>query len=195
MDSDVKDTRHFLKRAGGIAEASCFGRYMGVGVEKVLVSVPITGHYYDERRTGKFTLVRVLFSNIWDHRIEIWTHQMKMIDTEGIQHSHEADDLHIYQSETEVKITPRQKVPYTFASYENPTTLEGKAKMRGWLWFPGLPLGIYPYRLIFNFEIFAPGYTSGAVEDHETLEVVFDFKFRELLPSANSFTTLEIENV
>jgi hypothetical protein len=168
---------------------------MSVGIEKVLINIPITGRYYDETRKGNFTLIRVLFSNIWDHRIDIWTHEMKMIDTEGTQHSHETDDLHIYQSETEVSISSKQNVPYEFASHANPTKLEGKAKTRGWLWFPALPRGIYPQRLIFNFDIFAPGYTSGAVEDHETLEVAFDFNFRQLLPNAKSFVTLEIEDV
>jgi hypothetical protein len=120
---------------------------------------------------------------------------MNLIDTEGIQHDHETHDLHIYQSETEVSISSKQNVPYDFAPSGDPTTLEGKAKTRGWLWFPALPRGIYPQRLIFNFSIFAPGYTSGVVEDHETLEVTFDFKFRELLPNARSFVTLEIEDV
>jgi len=165
---------------------------MSVSIEKVLINVPITGHFYDEIRKGKFTLIRVLFSNIWDHRIDVETHKMSLIDTEGIQHSHEIDDLHIYQEETEVRVSSKRNVIYDFAQHA--TTLEGKAKTRGWLWFPALPQGIYPHRLIFNFYIFAPGHTSGAVEDHETLEVVFDFKFKQLLPSAKSFVTLEIED-
>jgi hypothetical protein len=65
MESSTKDPRHFLKSAKDMAEASCFGRYMGVSIEKVLVSVPITGRYYDETKKGKFTLLRVLFSNLW----------------------------------------------------------------------------------------------------------------------------------
>jgi hypothetical protein len=193
MEPNAKDPRHFLKHAGNITEASCFGRYMAMSIEKVLFSVPIIGRFHSESRKGKFTLIRILFSNIWDHRIDVRTHDMKLIDTEGIQHSHETDDLYIYQSETEVSVSSKRNQPYDFAPHA--TTLEGKAKTRGWLWFPALPQGIYPHRLIFNFFIFAPGYTSGAGEDHETLEVEFDFKFRELLPSAKNFVTLEIEDV
>ena len=193
MESSAKDPRHFLKMAEDITEASCFGRYMAVSIEKVLVSVPIKGCYAMKTKKGKFTLIKILLSNIWDHRIDVRTHDMKLIDTEGIQHSHESDNLYIYQSETEVSISSKRNVTYDFAPHA--ATLEGKAKTRGWLWFPALPQGIYPHRLIFNFYIFAPGYTSGAGEDHETLEVVFDFKFRQLLPDAKSFVTLEIENV
>jgi len=193
MESSAKDPRHFLKKAADITEASCSGRYMGVCIEKVIVNVPIKGCYCDATKIGNFTLIRALLSNIWDHRIDVLTHDMKLIDTEEIQHSHETDDLYIYQSETEVSISSKRNVFYDFAPHA--MTLEGKAKTRGWLWFPSLPQGIYPHRLIFNFYIFAPGYTSGVGEDHETLEVIFDFKFRQLLPNAKSFVTLEIEDV
>lgn len=191
MQTNANDPRHFLKRAENIADASCSGRYMGVHLEKVLINVPIVGRLYDETKKGNFTLIQVLISNIWDHRIDVRTHDMKLIDTEGIQHSHETDDLHIYENETEVCIKNKNKVKYDFTPPA--TTLEGKAKTRGWLWFPALPQGIYPHRLIFNFFIFAPGYTSGTGEDHETIEVEFNFKFKELLHDAKNFVTLEIE--
>jgi hypothetical protein len=119
---------------------------------------------------------------------------MYLIDTEGIQHKLE-DDLFVFQSQTEVTISSKQSVPYDFTPHSHPTKLEGKAKARGWLWFPALPRGIYPHRFICNFTVFAPGYTSGMGEDHETLEVAFDFKFTQLLPDARTFVTLEIEDV
>jgi hypothetical protein len=50
MDSDTKDPRHFLKKAANIVEASCYGCYMDVSIEKALVNVPITGHLYSESK-------------------------------------------------------------------------------------------------------------------------------------------------
>lgn len=187
------DPRHFLKKASEANDAFCFGRYTGVHIEKVLLNVSVSGRYYSEAKAGKFTLVRVLFSNLWDHRISINTWlESKLIDSEEIQHKPEID-LHVLKSETQVQVSKKHSVGYEFSCPDR--IIEGKAKTRGWLWFPALPGGIYPQRLIFNFSIFAPGYTSGAVEDHETIEVAFDFPLRELLPAAkNEFGMLQIED-
>jgi hypothetical protein len=190
MKSDEEDSRHFLKSATSIADASCSGSYMGVTIEKVLINVPVSAHTLDETKEKDFTLIRVLFTNIWAYRIDLEKRGPKLIDTEGIQHSEEMDS-YIYRQGTQVRLSGKQYVPYDF---EYPAgTLEGKAKTRGWLWFPALPKGIYPYRLIFLFRIFAPGDTSGSIEHEETLEIIFDFKFKQLLPDAKSFVTLEIE--
>jgi hypothetical protein len=189
MESDMQDPRHYLRRAGNITVASCFGRYMGVNIEKVFVNIPIMGHSFDECRKRNFTLIRSLFTNIWDHRIRIWGDNMYLIDSEGIQHSQETHDLHIYRQATEVIVSGKRNVAYDFASHTG--ELEGKAKTRGWLWFPALPPGIHPHRLIFNFNIFSPGDTSGLVEDQETLEIAFDFQFRKLLADSKNFVTLE----
>ncbi len=190
-EQGIGDPRHFLKRAANIDDAFCSGRYMAVTIEKVLVNVPITGNHGDgttEERT--FTLARVLFSNLWDHRITLPTHEMKLIDSEGIQHSLETD-IYIYAEEARVRISKKKAVPYHFQSPED--YVEGRAKVRGWMFFAPLPPGVFPQRFIFRFHAFAPGCVCGRVEDHETLDVIFVFQFRHLLPEAGRFVALDVE--
>lgn len=189
MEPKPKDPRHFVKRAGSIEDAVCLGRYMGVTIEKVVVNIPIQGESAIESKEKEFTLVRVLYSNLWEHRLTTETQGVKMIDTEGIQHSPESD-LYTYEQETKVRIGKERCVPYSFESPDD--TLEGGAKTRGWSWFSALPKGTWPHRLVFNFFVFEPGYTAGVGQDHETLEVVFDFNFKQLLPDARRFVTLEL---
>jgi hypothetical protein len=185
------DDRHFLKIAQSISDASCAGRYMAVNIEHVFPNIQLSGETLERTQIEKrFTLTRVLFSNIWHHRISISTSMIKMIDTEGMQHplTHFDD----YVSDIRVIISTSRKVSYKFEGL--PTELEGQSKTRGWLWFPALPQGIFPHRLIFEFYIYAPGNTSGRVRDSETLEVVFAFKFNQYLPGGQGFVTLEIED-
>lgn len=189
MENGQNDPRHFLKSAANISEAFCLGRYMGVHVEKLFINVPIVGHFCDKTYEKKFTLIRALFSNFWNHRIDVKPfNTMLLIDSEGIQHSLE-DDLYKYESETRVRIGKKRSVDYEF---ESPfCELEGKAKIRGWLWFPALPKHVSPHRLVFKFHVFAPGDTSGRVEDHDTIEIKFDFEFSQVLPDANNLLELE----
>lgn len=189
MNGPTEDRKHFLNKAENVNEASCFGRYMGVNIEKVLINLPIYGQSYSERKERTFCLVKVLYSNLWAHRIDI-SRRVKLIDTLGVQHSLEFD-IFIFTQGTEVRFSSKRSFPYAFPSPEN--TLEGGAKTRGWLWFDGLPKGVYPSRLIFSFSIFDPGETSGLVQDSETLEVAFAIDFKQLLASSDDFVTLEPE--
>jgi hypothetical protein len=50
--------------------------------------------------------------------------------------------------------------------------LEGNAKTVGWIWFEGLPEGVHPARMIYRQDVFAPGHTSGWVQQIETLEFI-----------------------
>jgi hypothetical protein len=190
-EQSIGDPRHFLKRAANIGDAFCSGRYMGVTIEKVLVNVPITGFHGDGTTEEKtFTLARVLFSNLWDHRITLPTYEMKLIDSEGIQHTAETD-IYIYAQEAKVRISKKKAVSFHFQSPED--CIEGRAKVRGWLFFAPLPPGVFPQRFTFRFNTFAPGCVCGRVEDHETLEVLFVFQFRHLLTEAGKFVALEVE--
>ena len=190
METSPTDPRHFLKSAASISEASCSGRYMRVSIEKVLINVPITGDTGNGTKDRTFTLVRVLYSNLWDHPIDTSLRRPKLIDNEGIQHTTDNDHW-IFTQDASVRLSKNRSVSYSFESLDD--TIEGRAKTRGWLFFPPLPPGIYPHRLVFQFLTFEPGFTSGRVQDHDTLEVVFTFQFRKLLPEARGFVTLDIE--
>lgn len=191
METSSTDPRHFQKSAAHISEASCSGRYMRVSIEKVLINVPITGNTWDGTIDRTFSLVRVLYSNLWDHPIDISHQQPKLIDSEGIQHTTDINDHWRFEKDATVRLSKKRSVPYSFESPAQ--TVEGRAKIRGWLFFPSLPPGIYPHRFVFTFWTFEPGFTTGRVQDHDTLEVVFSFQFRKLLPEARGFVTLEIE--
>lgn len=187
----MPDDRHFLKTAQSISDASCIGRYMAVNIEHVFANIQLSSETFERTRTEqRFTLTRVLFSNIWQHRISIRTHMMQMVDTQGMQHA--VTHLDSYASDIRVRISPSQEVSYKFEGLAD--ELEGKSKTRGWLWFPALPGSIYPHRFIFRFNIFNPGHTSGRVQDTETLEVAFAFQLKEYLPDGKHFVTLQIED-
>lgn len=189
METKTRDPRHFIKGANNLAEASCTGRYMGVRVEKILLNARVSGDTGAEVKEKDFTLIRVLYSNLWDYRLSTDFQGTKMIDTEGIQHSHETN-MFVYGCQSKVRLSRKEVIPYDFDSPQN--NLEGRAKTRGWLWFPSLSRSVFPHRLIFNFYIFAPGCLSGVSEDRDTIEIVFQLRFGELLPEAKKFTTLDI---
>jgi hypothetical protein len=190
METNLKDPRHFLKKAANIKEAFCSGRYMRVSIEKILINVPISGGSGIESKEKGFTLVRILYTNIWGHRISTRANAVKLIDTDGVQYGHETG-LYPYQMKSRIKFSQDRCVDYDFISPED--ILEGEAKTRGWLWFPALPPGIYPQRLIFQFYICDPGEVHTPRVNDETLEIILLSQFRHLLPEAEPFATLEIE--
>jgi hypothetical protein len=114
-----------------------------------------------------------------------------MIDSDGVQHS-AGMNVYEFNQKAEVKLSKKRSVKYDFISPEN--RLEGNAKTRGWLWFPAIPRGFFPYRFIFHFQISQPGNVSGESQDYEILEIVFDFDLKQLLLGEKGFTTLELEN-
>jgi hypothetical protein len=190
MESNPEDPRHFLKNAANISEASCSGRYMRVSIEKVLINIPITGGIGVDYKGKTFTIARVLYSNLWGHLIATDHGKAKMVDSEGIQHSVE-NDTYNYRNEATVRLSKSRSVSYNFEYPDD--TVEGKAKARGWLFFAPLPPSIYPQRFVFRFRTFEAGSIYGRVQDEETLEVVFDFQFRKLLPEVREFVTLDID--
>jgi hypothetical protein len=190
MESNQKDPRHFLKKATNIKDAFCSGRYMRVSIEKLLINVPISGDSGIEIKEKDFTLIRILYTNIWGHRISTRANAVKLIDSDGVQYGHETD-LYPYQRKSRIKFSQNRCVHYDFISPED--ILEGEAKTRGWLWFPALPPGIYPRRLIFQFYICNPGDIHTPRVDDETLEIVLLPQFKHLLPEGESLVTLEIE--
>jgi hypothetical protein len=186
------DNRHFLKTAASISDASCIGRYMAVKIEHVFNNILLSGANFEKGRIEQqFTLARVLFSNIWQHRIDVSTNKVKMVDTQGMQHGTCFFDC--YADDIRVRISPKREIAYKFERLQI-EQLEGQSKTRLWVWFPALPKGIYPHRLIFQFWIFAPGNTSGRVQDSETLEVAFAPNFKQYLPDGKYFVPLEIED-
>jgi len=187
------DQPHTLKTATSLSEAFCLGRFVGVAIEKVLINVPIIGNEYSDDKGSivKFTLVRVVYSNLWQNRIctniRTGDHNIRMVDSEGFQYS---AGMNVYEGteKAEVKISNKQAIKYNFISAE--ARLEPSAKTRGWLWFPGLPKGVFPRRFIFDFRVFDPGCDPINLE---SLEIKFEFEPNQPLLDEVGFKTLELE--
>ena len=145
------------------------GKYMEMTLKCLRVNVPLIDRY--DGITRKFTLLEVVFNNLWNHRISTKCAKSPLlIDSEGFQHE-EGDYKGNYLCfDQEVNLDTGE---LTEVELPKPALdLEGNAKTRGWMWFHALPEGVIPHRLIFPFHIFEPGQTSGWVQDMETLEFV-----------------------
>jgi hypothetical protein len=79
-------------------------------------------------------------------------------------------------------------------SFLQKIVLREMPKTRGWLWFPALPRGFFPYRFIFHFQISQPGNVSEETQDYEILEIVFGFELKQFLLDEKGFVTLELGN-
>ena len=141
------------------------GDYMEISVETIVLDATVCLNLNDNDRT-RCVLMQVVYSNLWEHRISINNDQI-LIDSEGFQHS-----AYVNRYETSVckskQLKEGAELPDTYRE------VEGQAKVRGWIAFPGLGKSVAPYRLISSFQVFDPGCTSGEVRHSETLELIFD---------------------
>lgn len=141
------------------------GDYMELCVERIVLDATVCLNLNDDNRT-KCVLMQVVYSNLWEHRIEINNDQI-LVDSDGFQHA-------AYVDRYETSVCKSKQIK---AGTELPDTsceIEGHARVRGWIAFPGLAKSVVPQRLISSFRVFDPGCTSGYVRHSETLELVFD---------------------
>lgn len=142
------------------------GRYMAVTLNRLFLNIPLKSSYTNKVST--FTIVGATFENLWDYRLSIDPGKFKMIDSENFQYS---GDIYKRSEYSQVVIPSTKQVEDVEFAWPE-LTLESRAKDRGWIWFKPLPAGVIPHRLIFRFNIFEPGNTSGWVKDQETIEFI-----------------------
>jgi len=142
------------------------GKYMSLTLRKLYVNVPIQSS--SKFNVRSFTLLKVVFHNIWDYRLSTFT-DIKMIDSEGFQH--DGKGCHFYEF-TQVILPNKKKIDVNFPWPE--LVLEDHCKTEGWVWFDELANGVVPHRFIFIFNVFEPGEISGWVKDYETLEFIIN---------------------
>jgi len=159
-----KDKSHFIKTIDDHKNLTAKGKYMEVMLKNIYVDIPLKSNRTNTIRS--FTIVEVLFHNIWDYRISINPSLFKLIDTEGFQHNGNGCSYYEYDHAV---MSPDKYTPVSFAWPE--LTLEDHTKTIGHIWFKALTRGL-PHRLIFVFQIFEPGDISGWQQDRETIEFI-----------------------
>jgi hypothetical protein len=133
-----------------------------------------------------FTLLQVVFVNLWDCVLRLDTSTFRMIDSDGFQHPStkrwESYCLRLPSMKTSNLPNSWDATGIELFTYPNGAAaifppprhnhLEGKAKTVGWVWFECLPEGVRPARMIYRQDVYAPGHTSGWVQHVETLEFI-----------------------
>lgn len=165
--SSLEDNSHHAKVISESGSINITGKYMSVTLTRLFVDMTLQSKNTEEIRT--FTILGAIWHNLWGHRIKtLLTGSIKMIDSEGFQHS--GDLCEFYKYRRIVLPNSQGIIDIDFAWPE--LTLEAHAKSKGYVWFDNLPNGVMPHRFIFKFEIFEPGQISGGVKDGETFEFV-----------------------
>jgi hypothetical protein len=152
---------------------------MEIRIGRIILDATVRSDAYSENQE-KLILLEAIFSNLWDHRIPTYGNKPLLIDSEGFQHA-------AYDLGFEATIVRAKYVESGMEISRIANEIEGKAKSLGWIAFPRLKKPIVPHRLIFQFHVFDPGYTSGSVRHAETLELIFNLSlFSRLLNDGNS---------
>ena len=141
------------------------GDYMEIWVERIVLDATVCLNLNDDDRT-RCVLMQVVYSNLWEHRIEINNDQI-LVDSGGFQHA-----TYVDRYESSVRKAKQLKAGTELSDIS--CVVEGQAKVRGWIAFPSLGKSVVPHRLISSFRVFDPGCTSGYVRHTETLELIFD---------------------
>lgn len=153
---------NFRKRVvQNIGDNTLSGNFLAAKLERVFLNIELKSWYKEGAR--RFTLLDVVFHNMWDYRISRVS--AILVDSEGYQHS----------SLEPAYTFPLQKdlLPEGQDSFSPPDNeIESGCKTRGWTWFDSLTDELFPHRLIFKVNIHSPGETSGWVQDTETLEFI-----------------------
>lgn len=150
-------------------EPTIAGRYMSITLTRLLVNIPLQSKRKENIRC--FTLLNTLWHNTWDYRLNtIFFVPVKMIDSEGFQHSSD-EDINHYEFCRVVLPDTKQTIEAPFSPPDR--ILEAHAKTKGWVWFEALPAGVIPRRFIFQVRVYEkPGETDGKVKDFETFEFI-----------------------
>lgn len=142
------------------------GKYFEIAVGKIVLEAEVLTDSYSET-VERYVLFEVVYSNLWDHIISTNSRDPLLIDSNGFQHS--ACSLSFDAVIHKAKGLKRGTELPSIAD-----EIQGRARSAGWIAFPRLKKSVVPHRLIFQFQIFEPGQTSGYVQDSETLELIFD---------------------
>jgi hypothetical protein len=166
--SEWADPSHHTVNASTVGGAECVGTYLSTRVDRLI------HHVIARDRDGsdqEFTLIHVVVCNLWDHRIVVGREDFcRLVDSEGYQHSMAfRKPEYNFEEIIPIRINRRKTQFHFFESLD--FELEGKAKTKGWLWFPRLGSDCWVHRVIFRHDVFSPGCTSGSVRDAETLEI------------------------
>lgn len=165
-----------LKTIDKLEDMTLTGRYMSLQLQRLFVNINLKNS--DAENIRSFTILEVLFHNIWDFRLDIYpsARSIKMIDSDGIQH--DGGGCHYFDF-SRVVLPEGRTIEAEFPWPE--TELEDHAKTKGWLWFDSLPKDVFPYRFVFQLSVFDPGCTSGGVNDEETLEfIIVDYDMKPI---------------
>jgi hypothetical protein len=163
------DSSHHTEVFDESVKPTINGRYMSITLTRLLVNLPFKSRY--KGNICCFTLLNAIWHNTWDYRLNtIFSVPVKMIDSEGFQHSsHSGVD---YLEFCKVVLPDTKQI--VEASFSPPDqVLEARAKTKGWVWFDALPRNVIPHRFIFQVRVYEkPGETDGWVKDFETFEFV-----------------------
>jgi hypothetical protein len=165
---------HHRNVARSSGELVVRGNYFEISIIEILLDVTVKPLIHaDELK--RLILFETIYANQWDYRLNTHFPEPILIDGEGFQHSAYSlcSDATIYKSKQMKRGTNILQVA---------DIIEGHAKSRGWIAFPFLEKSVVPHRLVFQTDVYDPGYTYGSVRNSETLELVFDLSlFGKLL--------------
>ena len=155
---------HYKAVARSPDELLVRGKYFEVAIEKIVLDAEVVNGFPEA--VGHFVLFEVVYSNFWEYVISTNSLGALLIDSNGFQHSEcSLYNPVIHKAKGLKKGTELQSIAYE---------VQGQARSAGFLVFPELKKSAVPHRLIFQFQIFEPGQTSGYVQDSEKLELIFD---------------------
>jgi hypothetical protein len=165
---------HHRNVARSAGELVVRGKYFEISVIEILLDATVKPLSYGDE-LQRLTLFETIYANHWDYRLKTQFPEPILIDSDGFQHS-------AYSLCSDATIHKSKKIKAGTNIFPVADEIEGHAKSRGWIAFPFLKRLVVPHRLVFQTNVFEPGYTCGSVRDSETLELVFDLSlFGKLL--------------
>lgn len=153
---------HHKTLAKSLKELHVKGDYMEICVERIILDATVRLDLSrDELK--KCVLIEAIYSNLWEHCIGVCNQEV-LVDSNGFQHS-------AYSSRYKSTVCKSKQLEEGTELSELCCEVEGNAKVRGWIAFPGLEKSVVPYRLISRVEASHP---NGEDRHSETLELIFD---------------------
>ncbi|MEW6040983.1 MAG: serine/threonine-protein kinase [Elusimicrobiota bacterium] len=142
------------------------GKYMSVKLLRCFLNIKLKRSYDGKIRS--FTILEVLFHNMWDRRLDIPVCSVNMIDSKNFQHKSDVDGPHSF---TQVKLSNGKTIETEFPYPE--FILEDHAKTKGFLWFDSLPEDTFPHRFLFEFTVYDQIQTGWPI-DCDLLEFIIE---------------------